>query len=706
MSKNLFLLVMYIDIIYAGDIVDISKLDEYPIALFGLALICILILFVFSKQISNIKRMYQNMFYKQQKIEAKQAEVLAQMSEQIHSMTKDVIGKCPNDDESYIPNKKGEQEELLDITSDLIDFLRLKSKRIEISNEKFNLNNVLNEISGRLGYQHLGSKIEVVFDIDNDIPRYLIGDSLHFGEILYNLLEYSLENLTDTEVVLYIQKRDKNKAYLDLKMQIVATGNVLSNDEIDSLFIPHYDEETKEYSRLGLFVAYELTKLMEGKIDVYSKKNQGTIFELRLPFEVHNPDDMRKYRLPDKVMTHKRILIVDKNENSVYALQKMFGYFRNNVDIISSDKFAKKKPDFSRYDIVVFDEDQFNYRVVSYLKSLKLKEPIKVVSLNSLLNIDKVDYNDPVVDAVLLKPVNQERIFELIISLYDLKDSEYDVTRSKIKTYKDSIHEIPDITQDNFRDFRGYTILIVEDNIVNQRVLVNLLKPVGINTVVANNGKEAVEILQKAPIDKFDLVIMDINMPVMDGFVATRAIRFDSKFDHIPIIALSALVLDSEIKKMFDSGMNAYLSKPLNISKLYSAFRLFLEPKEQDPNYIEQKEVVSDDNILNVKRGIANTNNNRLLYRELLNEFVEAYGKSDSTLEKLVVEHRYEQLRMMTVDIRGISATIGAYSMNRKAEEISKNIIFKRYDALTEDVIVYREELHKLLQNIKLYLEQ
>jgi len=505
---------------------------------------------------------------------------------------------------------------------------------------------------------------------------------------------------------IYKKEREKNKANLDLKLQIVTKGEVLSNEEVDSLFIPYYDEETKEYSRLGLFVAYELTKLMEGKIDVYSKKNQGTVFELRLPFEVHNPEDMRKYRLPDKVLTHKRILIVDKNENSVHALQKMFGYFRNNVDVISSEKFAKKKPDFSRYDIVVFDEEQFSYRVVSYLKSLKLKQSIKVVSLNSLLNIDKVDYNDPVVDAVLLKPVNQERIFELIISLYDLKDSEYDITRSKIKTYKDNIKEIPDITQDNFRDFRGYTILIVEDNIVNQRVLVNLLKPVGINTVVANNGKEAVEVLQKEPKNKFDLIIMDINMPVMDGFVATRAIRFDSKFDNVPIIALTALVLDSEIKKMFDSGMNAYLAKPLNISKLYSAFRLFLEPKEPDENYIKQKEIVSDDNILNVTRGIANTNNNRLLYRELLNEFVEAYGKSDSTLEKLVVEHRYEQLRMMSVDIRGICATIGAYSMHRKAEEISKNVIFKRYDALAEDVILYREELHKLLQNIKLYLDQ
>jgi CheY-like chemotaxis protein len=706
MSRVVFVLLVCINTIQAIDVMEYIGEDKNQLAVYAMALVALLILFVFSKQVRNIKRMYQNMFRKQQIIEEKQAEVLAQMSEQIQSITKDVISNCPMDDESYIPNKAGNKSELLDITNDLIDFLRLKSKRVEITHDKFNINNVLNEVSGRLGYQHLGSKIEVVFDIDNDIPRYLIGDSLHFGEILYNLLEFSVESLTESELILYIQKRDKNSTNVVLKFQIVTQGKVLSNDEIDSLFIPYFDEEKKEYQRLGLFVAYELTKLMNGKVDVHSKKNQGTVFELELPFEIHNPDDFRKYRLPDKVMIQKRILIVDKNEHSVKALQKMFGYFRNNVDIISSDKFAKKKPDFSRYDIVVFDEDQFTYRVTSYLKTLKLQEPIKVVSLNSLLNIDKVNYNDPVIDEVLLKPVNQERIFELIISLYDLEDSEYNTTHSKIETYREDISELPNITQESFRDFRGYRILIVEDNIVNQRVLVSLLKPAGIVTVVASNGKEAVDLLQKNSEEKFDLIVMDINMPVMDGFVATRAIRYDPKFDNIPIIALTALVLESEQRKMFDSGMNAYLSKPLNISKLYSALRLFLKPKEDDGSFEEKKVVEGDSNILNVKRGIVNTNNNQLLYGELLNQFVESYGKSDTTFEKLVMEHRYEQLRMMSVDVRGISATIGAYSMNRKVEEISKHIVFKRYDELGNAIIEYREELQALLQNIRIYLDQ
>ena len=704
MIKAVLVVLIYTVSIYAGDIFQQLLEDDYSLALFALAIVSIFMLFIFSNQITSIKDMYQKMFQRQQRIEEKQATVLAQMSEKIQCMTKDVITNCEYDDESYIPNHPDSKVELLDITNDMIEFLKIKSKKVEISHEKFNLNNVLNEVSGRLGYKYFGSKVEVVFDIENDIPRYLIGDSLYLGNIISNILEYSMDYLVDKELRVHITQKSKSKSSLELNLEITNFGKSVSKDELDMFFVPQYDEDRQEYSGLGMFIAYELVKLMNGKIESSYKKNLGVVFDIRLPFDIYNPSDLRKYRLPDKVMTNKRVLIVDRNEKSALALQKMFGYFRNNIDIINSEKFNSRKPDFSKYDIVVLDESQFNYRVVSYLHSLKQKQTLKVVSLNSLLNIQQNSYDESVVDAVLLKPVNQERIFELILSLYDLMDTQYN-TKSKIKTYTENIRELPDITQDSFSDFDGYNILIVEDNIVNSRVLVNLLEPVGVKTTVANNGKEAVEILQKNKPDTFDLIIMDINMPVMDGFVATQAIRYDTKFDKIPIIALTALVLDSEKKKMFNSGMNAYLSKPLNISKLYAAFRLFLEPKTTRlRNSIKKVVEPNDDHILNIKRGIFNSNSNRLLYRELLNEFVEAYGKSDIVFETLIKEHRYEQLKMMAIDIRGISATIGAYSMNKEIEKISKDIVFKRYENLDDAISIYKRELRKLLKSIKAYL--
>jgi len=702
--KKILVGMLFNVVIYAQD--SLSSVDSYSIALFVLAFVSIFILFIFSNQVMSIKKMYQKMFQKQQLIEEKQAKVLAQMGEKIQCMAQDVVTKCEHDDESYIPNKPGTKTELLDVTNDMIEFLKIKSKKIEITNEQFNLNNVLNEVSGRLAYKYFGSKVEIIFDIDKDVPRYLIGDSYYFGNIIYNILEYSMEYLVEKELKLSIVKKSKGKDKLDLKLEILNLGATISQEELDMFFVPQYDEEKQEYRGLGMFIAYELVKLMNGRIEATQKKNLGISFDIRLPFE-YNSTELRKYRLPDKAMINKRVLIVDVNEDSAQALEKMFAYFKNKVDVLSSEKFNSKKPNFEKYDIVVLDEYQFSYRVVSYLNSLKQRQNLKVVALSSLLNINQSRYNDPIVDAILLKPVTQERVFELILSLYGVLDSEYINNRSKIKTYTDDIKPLPNINQESFRVFRGYEVLIVEDNVVNSRVLVNLLKPMGVKTTVANNGKEAVEILQKSPKDRFDLIIMDINMPVMDGFAATQTIRYDSKFDSLPILALTALVLDSEKKKMFNSGMNAYLSKPLDISKLYNAMQLFLEPKTGNLSTIHKKVVNNgDDNILNTQRGIFNSNENKLLYRELLTEFVEAYGESDAVFEKLVKEHRYEQLKMMTIDVRGITATIGAFSMNREVEAISKDIIFKRYEKLDEAVQIYKDELKELLKHIDNYLAE
>jgi len=705
MIQVCLLLVGFISGTYANDslynYINMITTNEF-VALFALAILSVVMLYILSHQITNIKDMYKKMSQRQRRIEEKQATVLAQMSERIQCMTQDVIDgkKDINGDIS----SEGSKEELLDITSDMIEFLKIKSKKVEITNEEFNLNNVLNEVSGRIGHKYLGSKLEIVFDIENDIPRYLIGDSLHLGTIIYDILEYGIEYLVDNELILHISKKVQKDDKVELSLEFINFGREVTKEELEMFFVPQYNETTQEYSGLGMFIAYELVQLMGGKLDSSYTKQAGVKFNITLPFKLKQPEDLRKYHLPDKLMINKKILIIEDNEQSAKALQKMFSYFRNDIDVMSGNKFSSTKPEFSNYDIVLMDENQFNYRVVGCLYGLKSKRELKVVLLNSLFNINNITYDDNVVDAVLLKPVNQERIFELIVTLYDLDDIESE-SKSKIPTYTENIRGLPNVTQDSFKDFNGYSMLIVEDNRVNSRVLVSLLEPAGIDTTVANNGKEAIEILQKEASDKFDLIIMDINMPVMDGFMATKTIRYDSKFDHIPIVALTALVLDSEKQKMFSSGMNAYLSKPLNISKLYAAFRLFLNPKtKEDSNEpIIEKILELDDDVLNIKSGISNSNDSRLLYMELLNEFVEAYSKSSEVFETLVKEHRYEQLKMMSLDIRGISATIGAYSMNRQIETIVKDIVFKKFDNVEKAVDIYKVELDKLLHSIESY---
>ncbi|HSR74764.1 MAG TPA: response regulator, partial [Sulfurovum sp.] len=204
---------------------------------------------------------------------------------------------------------------------------------------------------------------------------------------------------------------------------------------------------------------------------------------------------------------------------------------------------------------------------------------------------------------------------------------------------------------------------------------------------------------------KFDLVLMDINMPIMDGYAATQMIRLDRKFDSLPIVAFTALVLDSEIQKMFNSGINAFLAKPLNIGKLYTALSFYFCEKEEavsKEKVTEPKEVSTYDG-LDIQKGIKRTSNSEALYLEVLKEFNTAYGNSDEIFVKLIQEHRYEQVKMLCIDMRGLTGTICADDMHLLVTEILQQILYKKFDRLANYKEKYRYELKKLRGTIERY---
>jgi len=212
----------------------------------------------------------------------------------------------------------------------------------------------------------------------------------------------------------------------------------------------------------------------------------------------------------------------------------------------------------------------------------------------------------------------------------------------------------------------------------------------------------------KAQTDTFDLVLMDINMPILDGYAATEMIRQDKTFDTLPIVAFTALVLDSEIEKMFGCGINAFLSKPLNIGKLYTALSMFLpETQRTSRKKVQSKESVKQVTSLkglDVQHGIAHANNSKVLYLEVLHEFMEAYGQSDQLFEKLVREHRHEQIKMLCIDMRGLTGTIGAHEMLNVINKIHQAILYKKEALLPNFIENYREEIGVLNRAIEEYL--
>lgn len=687
------------------------------IALFALGIVGIAILFITSHQTQKMQQLHKSMLDRQLEMEKNQNLLLTNMSENIHDIAKQALEKShqaiDKTSRSFRHKEKilsNVESRLLDVTNDLIDFLRLKSKKIEIVNEKFNINNVLNELAGTVCSQFLGSQVELIFDIDKNVPRRLVGDSLHLGQTLKSLLEHIMDQRDIDEVKLEISKFDTFEEQVELQFQFTDTGRGLDAEELEDLFVPYYDAETGTYVGLGLFVAHELVDMMEGKLSVQSIEGKGSTFTLSLPFDVVDKSNHRMYRLPEKVLIEKKVLIVDTNYNSALAVKKMFAYFRHEVTVLSQEEFMKNIPNLTPFDIVVLHESLFNVRLVEYLSKIKMGKELKVVALNALLKSDKENFVHEVIDTHLFKPLNQERVFEMIVNMYDIKVSEYmeedkQDDRKQVQTHRRNMTETKGVTQQTFKDFSGKNILIVEDNIINQKVLISLLHHSDMSISIANNGQEAVDMVKESKV-QFDLVLMDINMPIMDGYTATQMIRLDSKFDNMPIVAFTALVLDSEIQKMFNSGINAFLAKPLNIGKLYTALSIYLSdtemtiPKEKE---VETKEVIIYQGI-NIKNGIRNANNSEALYLEVLKEFSTAYGTSDEIFAKLIKEHRFEQVKMLCVDMRGLTGTIGAEEMHTLVTEILHKILYKKYDLLVNYNEKYKFEIQMLNRSIGQYV--
>jgi CheY-like chemotaxis protein len=194
-------------------------------------------------------------------------------------------------------------------------------------------------------------------------------------------------------------------------------------------------------------------------------------------------------------------------------------------------------------------------------------------------------------------------------------------------------------------------------------------------------------------------------MPVMDGYRATELIRNDNRFDNVAIVALTALVSEHEIEKMFDSGMNGYLPKPVHVEKLYSALEMFLMKKETP---IATIDIMDDKPVklegLDITDGLKHMKDNDIFYKEVLKEFMDAYIESDDLFEKLIKEQRFTQVKMLCLDMKGLTGTIGAKEMHVVINEIHQHLIYKKPELLHSYVSRYRETFTTLIKSIKIYL--
>lgn len=645
--------------------------------------------------------------------------------------------------EEHLDMIRRSDELLLDVTNDLIDFLNIKSKKIELRHETFNINNVLDEMAGAVSGRARGSKVEFIFDIEKEVPAKLTGDALRLGQVLTNLLSNAMKFTTEGEVRLHIGRLPSERENAVLEFTISDTGIGIDAERLEDIFTPFSEANYQDESGLGLYISRSLTEMMGGVIELKSKPGQGTSFFVRIPFELPDPDEKRHYRLPSKAYAERKIVIVEVQPTAAEALKKMLEYFKNEV-LIRSVTAIENNPDvLDDADMVIVAENAFSEKVREKLKTLKSSEKNKIVMAGNMLDEPhSIDSLTSIIDARIMKPLNLQRVYDLIVDLYEdsIKDGQtQNITprHTRPTAVNVSYEDVPaaeGIGKQSFSRFAGGSLLIVEDNQINQRVMTSLLKNSGINVQMANDGLEALEIVENTD-NRFDLVLMDINMPVMDGYEATKHLRAVPDFADLPIVSLTGLGLPEEIAKMYALGMNAHLTKPVQIGRLYTVFERFLKvdevaaeppqqvappqpeaPEEEEHQVEQMMERVAEsaenaentsekDTSLHSDDGMKQASGDEMLYGDILEEFVRLYATAYDDILLALKRKEVQKAQQTALDITGVSGNIGAKKLSETARNLHVAIKERNTTAVKEALPPFKKSLTAALGAIRKHLK-
>jgi CheY-like chemotaxis protein len=284
------------------------------------------------------------------------------------------------------------------------------------------------------------------------------------------------------------------------------------------------------------------------------------------------------------------------------------------------------------------------------------------------------------------------------------KDGKEELSRMELPVHASPIEETPGIDRGSFSGFADRRILLVEDNPVNRKLFLTLLADSGISMDSAEDGIDALQKLRSA--DKtYDLVLMDVHMPKMDGLEATRHIREDERLKKIPVLALTASTTSQEVDAILKSGMNGYLDKPLELGKIYTAFQLFMGGKRSGGESEEPRmDKSGNEKILDTSIGLKHTNEDRDLYISLLQDFLKEYGDSSEHFHRWVEDKEYDKLKAMVIDLEGLTGTLGAMRLCRVVHAVDRFLKEKERIRLSEYVPIYTDEMRHLKREIKSYL--
>jgi PAS domain S-box-containing protein len=590
--------------------------------------------------------------------------------------------------------KKVEQaaNNLLGIINDILDFSKIEASKLTLENTEFDINKVLENISNILSVKLQNKNLEIIIEKDLDVPDYVIGDPTRVGQVLLNLSNNALKFTENGEVSLRIKKEKEYGEFIVLKFEVEDTGIGIDEKYIDNLFTPFTQEDasiTRRYggTGLGLTISKRLVEMMGGKIFVESEKNKGTKFTFTIQF-LKSFRKKAEYVLPSIDLEKINTLLFEKNINIAKVLDLYLKRFKFKVDTVINNEEFKIFIKNNNYQLLIIEYEIIKNFSKETFEKIKNKE-IKIICLmnyNESLEYQKNEFLKSQINDVLLKPVTESTIFDAIINVFE------ELENNKI---------MKPVYIAN-----GVNVLLAEDNEINQVVAKEILEKKGFRVDVVDNGRKAIE---KVTENKYDIILMDLQMPVMDGIEAAKELRLLGI--DIPIIALTADALSGVKEKCLAAGMNDYISKPIVPEKMIEIISNWLKEgkilKIEDVNLEKniKKSIDIEFKYLNYIEGI-NRIGSLKLYKEILEKFIKNNFNLELELKKEYNTKNFENLSKLIHTLKGVSGNISANKLNAICKEIENIIKEKSFSNLKETFEEFLEIYEKTYKEIELYLEK